>query len=254
MKQHLLNLALAAAGVFLLVNIGCQKDSGDSDEPSTEGLVAYYSFDGNALDESQFANNGSTNGVQFIRNRKNEDSKAVYFDGIDDFIKVPHSGAINFGVDQDFTISLWVKYGDQKNVMVGDNDILSKWEGGYPFVVRMNNQTAKPPYGAPGAWYSARWDGPCQNGGGAGSKGQSISDEKFHHIVFMKRGTLLYGYTDGKLTSEDTDNTICETKNSAPLYIGARNNTQNFYTGAIDDLRIYNRSLTEEEISALYNE
>lgn len=220
-------------------------------EPPTDGLVAYYSFDGNAQDESGFNNHGSTNnGVQFIRNRKNEENKAVYFDGIDDFIKVPHSGGINFGKDQDFTISLWLKYGSQEDVTNPDNDILSKWDGGYPFVIRLLNQTAT---SKQGAWYAARWDGNCQHSGEAG--GPSISDQQFHHVVFVKRGTLLYGYTDGVETSQEPDNTICETKNNAPLYIGARNEIRhNSYKGAMDDLRIYNRALTAEEIGLLFKE
>jgi len=243
---------------FLFTN--CEKTPIDPpDDPTapelpTDGLVAHYSFDGNAQDESGFNNHGSTNnGVQFIRNRKNEENKAVYFDGIDDFIKVPHSGGINFGKDQDFTVSLWVKYGNQENTVFGDNDILSKWNGSYPFVIRINNQTAKPPYDDPGTWYAARWDGACENGGGA--KGPSISDQQFHHVVFVKRETLLYGYTDGIETSRGSDNTICETKNDAPLYMGARNEIHHCsYKGAVDDLRIYNRALTEEEIKLLFKE
>lgn len=242
---------------FLFTN--CEKSPVDPPPPPdpvmpTSGLVAYYSFDGNAQDESGFNNHGNpNNGVQFISNRKNEENKAVFFDGIDDFIKVPHSGGINFGKDQEFTISLWLKYGNQENTVNGDNDVLSKWNGGYPFVVRINNQTAKPPYGDPGTWYAARWDGACEHGGGA--NGPSISDQQFHHIVFVKRGTLLYGYTDGEQISQGPDNTICETKNDAPLYIGARDEARHeSYKGAVDDLRIYNRALTEEEISLLFGE
>jgi Concanavalin A-like lectin/glucanases superfamily len=242
----------ALLSTFTLTN--CTKEPGDDKTTlPTEGLVAYYPFDGNAQDESGYNNHGNpNNGVQFVRNRKDEESKAVFFDGIDDYVKVPHSGAINFGRDQDFTVSLWVKYGNQENTIVGDNDILSKWNGGYPFVVRMNNQTAKPPYGPPGTWYAARWDG-SKDGG---VHGPDIADQKYHHIVFVKKGTLLFGYTDGVETSRDDDGTINETKNDAPLYIGTRtpSPTSNFFTGAVDDLRIYNRALTEVEIQQLFHE
>lgn len=239
-------------GISAFSFLGC-KDKTPEPEPTpvppTEGLVAYYPFNGNALDESPFANNGSTNGVQFVRNRKDEESKAVYFDGIDDYIEAPHSGAINFGVDQDFTISLWAKYGDQNWVSWDNNDLLSKWEGGYPFVVRTHNQTYTV---TPGDWHAGRWDGTCQNSGGAG--GLNIGDDLYHHVVFQKKGTLLFGYTDGQQTSQGQDNTICETKNEAPLFIGARTAINGFFTGAIDDLRIYNRALSEAEIKILFEE
>ncbi len=254
-KQSFYSLSFTALFLTIL-SFGCKKDSdtGSATIP-TDGLVAYYPFDGNAQDESGFNNHGNpNNGVQFVRNRNEGEGKAVFFDGIDDYIKVPHSGGINFGKDQDFTVSLWLKYGNQDNTVAVDNDVLSKWKGGYPFVVRVLNQTAKPEQGTPGAWYAARWDGDCQHGGGAG--GPKINDQQFHHVVFVKKGTLLYGYTDGLETSQGTDNTICETKNDAPLYIGTRNPTpsSNFFKGAVDDLRIYNRALSVDEVKALYGE
>lgn len=252
MSKQFLVTAFSLIALFACNKTDDPKGSTIVELPS-DGLVAYYPFDGNAQDESGFNNHGNpNNGVEFVRDRNNEVNKAVYFDGINDYIKVPHSGGINFGNDQDFTVSLWVKFGNQNCTVVGDNDLLSKWKGGYPFTIRMNNQTAKPPYSAPGTWYAARWDG---NYGG-GANGPSISDQQYHHIVFLKKGTLLYGYTDGVLTSTQNDNTISETKNDAPLFIGTRDNaaSSNYYTGCIDDLRIYNRALTESEIAALYQE
>lgn len=256
MKKQLFQPLLLAALLAGLMFTACKKDSDTSASSiPADGLVAYYPFDGNAQDESGFNNHGNpNNGVQFVRNRNNEEGKAVFFDGIDDYIKVPHSGGINFGKDQDFTVSLWLKYGNQDNTVAVDNDVLSKWKGGYPFVVRVINQTAKPEQGTPGVWYAARWDGDCQHGGGA--IGPKINDQQFHHVVFVKRGTLLYGYTDGMETSQGPDNTICETKNDAPLYIGTRtpSPTSNFFKGAVDDLRIYNRALSVDEIKSLYRE
>jgi hypothetical protein len=255
MKNQAFLFVLLTVFTSGFITSGCHKDAAIAPVIAmpTDGLVAYYPFDGNAQDESGFNNHGNpNNGVQFVLDRKNRENKAAFFDGINDYIKVPHSGSINFGRDQDFTISLWVKFGDQLNTLVGDNDILSKWEGGYPYVIRVNNQTAKPPYPAPGTWYGARYDG--KNSGSAG--GQSISNQQFHHIVFMKKGTLLYGYTDGVQTSANPDNTINETKNNAPLYIGARDPSLqgSYFTGAVDDLRIYNRALSEKEIGVLFNE
>ncbi len=253
MKKQSFSVLYLAAIVSALFLANCKKEPAEASTGvlPTEGLVAYYPFDGNAQDESGFNNHGNpNNGVQFVRDRKDRESKAVFFDGIDDYVKVPHSGGINFGKDQDFTVSLWLKYGGQDKTVVVDNDVLSKWKGGYPFTVRIFNRTHE----NQGAWYAARWDGDCQNGGNA--DGPRIDDQQFHHIVFVKKGTLLYGYTDGVETSHGSDNTICETKNEAPLYIGTRtpDPNSNFYKGAVDELRIYNRALTVEEIEALFEE
>jgi hypothetical protein len=247
MKNQSFFLLALTLGLFSFLFSNCK------DEPSipTEGLVAYYPFNGNAQDESGLNNHGNpNNGVQFIQDRHGKGNRAAYFDGVDDFIKVPHSGGINFGVDQEFTISLWVKYGSQENTTNRDNYILSKWNGstGYPFTVRIDNQN--------GTWHAGRYDGPppCHRNPGPGS-GPSISDQQFHHIVFVRKAARLFGYTNGTKSSEGDDNTFCETKNDAPLYIGARDEIGNVsYTGAVDDLRIYNRALNESEIKLLFEE
>lgn len=262
MKKQTTFLAFAFAAVLavgVLLVSACGKDEPAGPGLPTDGLVAYYKFDGNAQDESGFSNHGNANnGVQYVRNRKNEEGKSADFDGIDDYIRVPHSGAINFGRDQPFTISLWVKYGNQVNTKVSDNDILSKWAGavGYPYVVRLHNQTYMGTGSNPGSWHAGRWDGTAGGGAFGGPGRSSIADQQFHHIVFMKKGTLLYGYTDGVETSRSPDGTIGDTQNTVPLYIGAREpqSSAHFYTGAVDDLRIYNRALTADEITALYNE
>ena len=85
----------------------------------------------------------------------------------------------------------------------------------------------------------------------------SIDDLKnFRQLHSNTPGHPEYGYTDGVETSHGSDNTICETKNEAPLYIGTRtpDANSNFYKGAVDELRIYNRALTVEEIEALFEE
>jgi Concanavalin A-like lectin/glucanases superfamily len=223
--------------------------------PSTEGLVAYFPLDGTALDESSFGNNGQIFGAQPARGVKNEPNSAFFFNGETDYIKIPHSGAFNFGKDQDFTLSVWIKFSaDQQSKSTPDNDILSKWvtdDGkttGYPFVLRVLNSTKS----VTGGWYMARWDG--NRGGGVGA-GVDMGDNQFHHIVATKKGTVLRSFVDGKLKEDNKiDETIGETKNIAPLIIGGRQKGNGpFFKGYVDELRIYNRTLTDEEVSNIFN-
>ena len=77
-----------------------------------DGLVAYYPFNGNADDLSGNGNNGIVHGAALTEDRFGNANSAYHFDGIDDYIMIPHSEDFKFGV-YDFTISLWLQYPSQ---------------------------------------------------------------------------------------------------------------------------------------------
>lgn len=256
---------LASVAIALTLSAGCEKDENNL---PTAGLVAYYSFDNNAQDESGNGNNGSVNnGVQFVKNRKMENSKAVYFDGIDDYILISHKSYLNFERNDNFAISLWVQFGsEQMRTSDPDNDILSKWvfddnldeTKGYPFVIRIGNQTDTS--GGAGKWHGARYDGlsdGCDKSAGVQSLNRA-DDNEWHHLVFMSKDGEVICYTDGSNKVNKPNVTTCDTRNNAPLLIGIRHRDgrlkNNAFKGAVDDLRIYNRALSEEEIQQLYKE
>ena len=59
-------------------------------------------------------------------------------------------------------------------------------------------------------------------------------------------------YVDGVMDQATTDQRLASSMaNSAPLYIGSERQGSVYFRGAIDDVRIYNRALTSQEIQAL---
>ena len=93
--------------------------------------MAYYPFNGNANDESGNGNHGTVNGADLAEDKCTRPNSAYNFDGMDDYIQVPHSDILNFGVN-DFSIVFWIKVADP----------------GIPFayevVEKMNRNTASP--------------------------------------------------------------------------------------------------------------
>ena len=72
---------------------------------------------------------------------------------------------------------------------------------------------------------------------------------EWHHCVFMKDPDKLYAYLDGALVAEAQNTIAAETANAADLYIGARKPGNTItYIGMLDEIAIYNRLLTEDEI------
>ncbi|MGK5093653.1 hypothetical protein WDW89_16785 [Deltaproteobacteria bacterium TL4] len=70
----------------------------------TNGLVAYYPFNGNANDESGNGNNGTVNGATLTTDRDGQTGKAYSFDGTDDYITITDNNSWTF--NSDFSINI----------------------------------------------------------------------------------------------------------------------------------------------------
>jgi len=256
--------------IVLLVLASCKDDEVEVDTLE-DGLVAHFPFDGNALNQVTGPEGELEGGIVFGDDRNGEFNKALALDGVNDYVEIPHDPAFNFGVDQDFAVSLWLQFGEQLYLENIDNEVLSKWcdqEGNcvsYPFVVRVFNTTDSSSEDIrKGGLTCARFSNlddffsECSIGSFVRDT-VNLMDESFHHVLFMKESTLLYLYVDGqevaRVADASGDNSICTTRNTAPLRIGVRNpestNTKNWFAGKVDELRIYNRALSEQEINAL---
>ena len=81
-----------------------------------------------------------------------------------------------------------------------------------------------------------------------------ITDVQWHHVGFVYDMDTLHRqlYVDGVLITEDTTAVVGDPSNNG-LYIGASKDLDagTFFSGLIDDIRIYNQALTAEEIAAL---
>jgi len=72
----------------------------------TQGLVAYYPFNGNANDESGNGNNGIDSGATLTTDRFGNANKAYWFNGTSNYIEVSDNPILRFS--NSFSISLWV--------------------------------------------------------------------------------------------------------------------------------------------------
>ncbi|MBL7808066.1 MAG: hypothetical protein JNN28_09640 [Saprospiraceae bacterium] len=160
---------------------------------------------------------------QWVEDRKGQKVSAVYFNGDNSIIVVPHSGAINFDKSQDYAISCWLKYGAQIDTKAIDNYMLSKWwpAGFYPFALWGINQTHSQII-ARGVITSGRWDGGCNTNDPFTAVGfeRQTNDDRWHHFVVVKQGTIMQSYLDGALMSTVPENTFCTTQNTSDFCIG----------------------------------
>jgi hypothetical protein len=204
------------------------------------GLVAHYKFDGDFTDSSGTGNHGDQQGgVSFV---EGVNGQAAYFDGNDDLVSVPHHDSL--ALDQTLTISTWVlpvyrDPNDRTVIMLIKNDH-------FP-----NNYSLWTETGASNFWFQQYQD----HSGSAQytfNVPQPILFEDYVNITVVRDVLEVKIYLNGNLVLIEETNYNARLGNS-PLTIGGGNHYQK-YKGSMDELRIYNRALSESEVIELATE
>lgn len=211
----------------------------------TDGLVAYYPFNGNANDESGNGNNGTANGASLIEDRYGVLNKAYSFNGNGDYLSI--NTISNVTGNNPRTVSAWIKLDDLAG---GDNTIYKGgtdvWGYDFTFLVRVSNPETIQLYIRRAV--SDVW-----------SEAITITPNYWINVSVAYDGTNTYGikfYCNGQLkqTFGGTQD-IFNTQPTNPLigdYVAS--GYHSYFKGAIDDICIYNRELSGAEISQLYHE
>jgi hypothetical protein len=198
----------------------------------TAGLVAYYPFNGNANDESGNGNNGTVHGAALTSDRFSGTNRAYSFNGTSDYIEVSSSSQLN--IVTNLTISSWI-YCNGLNFLGG---IISKYQHG-----GTNGYTLRL---GPNSPYSSIDFNNVNTSNGI------ISLSQWYHVLGIATSTSVKIYVNGILVLSSNPYWQMQT-NSDPVRIGL-DYSQRYFNGRIDDIRLYNRVLTEQEIQALYHE
>ena len=212
----------------------------------TDGLVGYWNFDENsgtvANDSSGGAHNGTlTNGPVWSAGNT---GAAVTFDGTDDFVGL--GDVLDMGTN-DFTISAWVKStstapGVTRNGIIYKRTTSSSVNAGYK--LSMPN----------GAFNFNIADGTNYK---ELTSGSGYNDGNWHNVVAVAdRASTMKLYVDGILIGSTDENNVGNIDSTTNLAIGALNTggavTYQQFNGSIDEVRIYNRALSQEEAWAVF--
>ncbi|MCP5353068.1 MAG: hypothetical protein H6926_07785 [Chromatiales bacterium] len=224
---------------------GSNADTTGTDQPAmdlaipTDGLLAWFPFDGDARDATGNGHDGNAAQVEAIADRFGRDGHALLFDGARSGVTLPDNPLTG----QAYSVSLWLK---------GKPDPQRDWAR---FADTYDHKTKT-------GWNLFR----NRNGGlaainvyntenkGFGLNGARLNDE-WQHLVAVVDGTLMRLYEDGELVGEKDMGK--PTRHSAhALTFGNGNDGYNDwpFKGALDDIRLYGRALTEAEVVALFAE
>ncbi|HXH12490.1 MAG TPA: LamG-like jellyroll fold domain-containing protein [Alphaproteobacteria bacterium] len=210
------------------------------DPPMPSGLVAAYSFDeGSGTTVADDSGNGHTGTISGgIWTAQGKFSSALVFDGVDDFVTVSDSPRLDLG-DQG-TIAAWVQL-----------NALGKWHG----VIAKGNANTDAVHN-----YALEITDTnlirCILGDGTAALRLDASLSpvvgQFYHLACTWDGTTVRLYVNGTL-DRSTAQTLTPAGNTAPLFIGQFGGNVDRFDGTIDEVRIYNRALTTNEIQTDMN-
>jgi len=211
-----------------------------------DNLVGFYLFDSDVKDLSSYGNHGRNKGARFVTD---QNRKSILLDGNDDFVIFKDFATSKGNIDSDsFSISIFVKFVSLSNKWVANSSV----QFAMNHIIGSNTSFLDLGYHSYPVGYNLEF-------GTRSTKWQSVmvgdtNPLSFQHIVAVasKQNKKISIYINGALkgtTYWDGPNVT-----SNDLMLGKRGTMGNpgYANIIVDELRIYNKALTKNEVNLLY--
>ena len=222
--------------LLILGDIACQKKT-DVD------LVAHYPFNGDARDHSGNENHGVVQGPVLTTDRFGQENQAFHFDGEKATIEAKVKGMPEINSPQSF--SWWYQIDKDPSFLDerGADNMIALVDSGKGIGIQFGFRA--PGYQSLGfdAW---NW------GGGTLLETEIPAVGEWHHCVYTYDGRSHRFYINGQKVSQSN----AGTQQDIPtiLMLGNYPAGDQYFEGKLDDIRIYNRKIMDNEITILYIE
>lgn len=220
------------------------------------GLVGHWKLDETsgttATDSSSNGNDGTMQGGLDAANDSvtGKIGTALDFDGVDDYVRINDQNVFS-PVVNDMSVSVWAKVpvsaaavgdvggcGNTGALLLSKGSSANGWE--WLFENNNNSKICFTTHQSTGSPHAVTYYNMTLNDGG------------WHHYVgtidYLNRQAL---YVDGVEVSSVTSFTGTMTNSISNVLVGRRSDG-NYFTGQMDDVRMYNRALSNSEIAQLY--
>ena len=200
-----------------------------------------FEFDGtnNARDYSSYENNGTTTGTTWSSSNGYDGNGAHYFGyQEDDLIAIPYDESLDL---QDYTISTWLNI-DELHYGV-------HWVINRPYNCT-SHENSYMEYGfsyVNGSGLLYRIDG------SEVYTNLALNKDTWYHVVQVHNSSNILFYIDGELNYTGPGDSSINYENDCGIRIGTNPSDQEDFNGYIDDVMIFDRILTPEQIAALYD-
>jgi len=231
------------------LNITSCKKSDSNNVHLSDGLLAYYPFNGNANDESGNGNNGTLfNGATIVADKNSKPLSALSLNGTNGVIVNNGSKLVNA---DEMTISMDVM---QRQTGTRQTFVSSiNYNTGFGFQYWIGPQTQNDPKTYVGIARSGADCNSFYTESAGNLNGTVLEKESWYTIVVTFKNDAIKMYVNGTLTGEGTAPSskvnVCTNSN---FLIGSWwKNDPIGLNGKIDNVRVYNRVLNSDEIKTL---
>jgi Tol biopolymer transport system component/subtilase family serine protease len=202
------------------------------------GLVSWWRGENNANDFFGTNNGSFLNGESYTNGRIGQ---AFSFNGSGNFVEIPDNNSLDVQMG-DFTLAAWVKINSSReHFIAGKGACGSQSSRFYMGVDNMNDPFLDISHSTGGTRI--------------GTSGNTLTVGQWHHLVMWKQGQDFKFFKDGNFVLQ-TNQPFTFEANDAVFTIGKGNSCappQLTTDGAIDEVHLYNRALSDAEITTLYN-
>lgn len=223
--------AITRLAALILIIISSKAGSQTSFAIPNSGLVAYWPFNGNTINQMTAINNASVSGATLTKDRAGQASSAYRFSSSNDSIYIP--AAFYSNVDSNFTISFWFRSRNQNRMQP-----LNINDGGF-YTSNLNFS-----FNDGSAVYNY-WNSDGDNNIVFGQTNE-FTNNLWHNMILTKKDSVLKIYVDGLEKGSANYNATLNINKAITL-------SGKFYhwVGDLDDIAIYNRSLSQAEIDVI---
>lgn len=209
----------------------------DSSNISTGIPLAFYPFNGNAYDESGNDFNGMVQGAVSTSDRWGKPEQAYYFNGTFALIQIPNETALNF---QDaITVSFWMKIDEffsRESYVISHGSWQNRWKVSIGDLKKL------------------RWTVNTNIGIKDLDSQIALDKNVYYNVTVLFDGAQLKIYINGQLDNSVSHTGKIKTTNIDLTIAQELPNSDYNFKGVLDDIRIYDYDLTEEEIINVFND
>ena len=207
--------------------------------PPQQGLIAYWLFNEGsgtiAIDSSGNGNTGTINGATWTTGKS---GSALQFNGVSNYVNAGNGASLN--INGNITLMAWIKTNSTAENVITGRGLTGSSDHTWEHDIENGRNTFY--------WANGYSMGTADSVTGT----KLVNDGQWHHVAARANGTRIEVYTDGMYDNGKAKTTKPNSNINLKVLVGNLPGYSLYFNGIIDEIKIYNRTLSAGEIYTEY--